>query len=282
MYTFLKFLLSALLLFSADVVFGQEEKTAKTPPTPVVAPPADTLTANRLPEQQARETPFLGIETDSQFVSYISLPVLFPVLPARLSPTLPDSLPKLYPTRPSPKLSDSLRRGKRPKKIRKPAKPVAKIKKTLRPPSKAALLSTILPGLGQIYNRKIWKVPIIYGLFGVLAYTVNTYHKHYAEARDNLFFLTDKDPKTIVHPKFFYYTADNLRRRRDQMRRDRDYYLIISMLTYGLVVADAAVDGHLNRFDVSDDLSFRCRPTIIPLGRESYPGIPGLLVVFEF
>ncbi len=151
-------------------------------------------------------------------------------------------------------------------KVAKPQKNYQlKIKKQLGKPSKAALLSGIFPGMGQVYNGKYWKVPIALAGVGFLGYTVGFYHTRYIEARDNLFFLTDGNEETQVDFQFIFFTEDNLRRRRDRARRDRDYYIILTALAYGLVVADAAVDGHLNQFDVSDDLSLALRPSILPL-----------------
>lgn len=155
------------------------------------------------------------------------------------------------------------------------------IHKKLKSPSKAALLSGILPGLGQIYNRKYWKVPIVAAGFGFLGYTIGVFNDRYIESRDNLFFATDNNDDTQVDIRFFFFTDENLRRRRDNARRDRDYYIILSALAYGLVVADAAVDGHLNRFDVTDDLSMTVKPTLIPMSQFNAGNklAPGLSVV---
>ncbi len=156
------------------------------------------------------------------------------------------------------------------------------IRQKLKSPSKAALLSGILPGLGQIYNRKYWKVPLVAAGFGYFGYTISLFNERYIESRDNLFFLTDRNEETQVDIRFIFFTDDNLRRRRDTARRDRDYNIILSALFYGLVVADAAVDGHLNKFDVSNDLSMTIKPAFIPLNstnNRNSPFAPGLSIV---
>ncbi len=186
--------------------------------------------------------------------------------------TLPDSFPA----------HEHVWLSKRMKAPRPERVPLTVIKKRLGDPSRAALLSAALPGAGQIYNKKAWKAPLVWGLLGTLGYTVNLFHNEYIDARDNLFFLTDGNSDTQVSVRFLFFSEENLRRRRDKMRRDRDYYIIMSALAYGLVLADASVDAHLNRFDVSDNLalsispSVQAVPSLLPLSSLRFA--PGLSV----
>jgi hypothetical protein len=130
-------------------------------------------------------------------------------------------------------------------------------------PKKAAIRSAILPGLGQIYNRKYWKVPLVYAAIGIpsaiLAYNL-TWYKRTREAYTIL--TTGGDPSGI-HPKLqgyvLYNNTSGLQVLRNQFRRDVDYSILFVALFWGLNVVDASVDAHLKSFDVSPDLSLRMK-----------------------
>jgi len=157
-----------------------------------------------------------------------------------------------------------------------------KVKKTrVYNPGKAALRSAIIPGWGQIYNKKYWKLPIVYGALGTSAYvfffnlqtykdTRFAYKAKYnirqpgATAADTLAFNNIPD---YLKP----YSEGSLRANRDSYRRDIDYSVLFFVLLWGLNVVDAAVDAHLKGFDVSPDLSFRFKP-----GHSEMAGTNGL------
>lgn len=134
-------------------------------------------------------------------------------------------------------------------------------------PRAAAIRSAILPGLGQIYNKKYWKLPIVYGALGTTAaiffYNLNNYrdtrfayHVKYnmrVNGTDSMKFSQIKD---ILKP----LSEESLRFYRDQFRRDIDYSALIFVLFWGLNIVDAAVDAHLKTFDVSPDLGFKVKP----------------------
>lgn len=150
-------------------------------------------------------------------------------------------------------------------------------------PGKAAMRSAIIPGWGQVYNRKYWKVPIVYGALGTTAGIFVYNLKNYKDTRfayrvkynmrvngtDSSLFNQIKD---VLKP----LSESSLRSYRDQFRRDIDYSVIFFLIMWGLNVVDAAVDAHLKSFDVSPDLSFRFKP-----GRSEIAGTTGLSFVLQ-
>ncbi|MCS6834229.1 MAG: DUF5683 domain-containing protein [Flammeovirgaceae bacterium] len=154
-------------------------------------------------------------------------------------------------------------------------------------PAQAAMLSVVFPGGGQLYNKSYWKIPIFYSVLSFLGYTVRKNHDEYIEARNNHIYLTDKDPtndRLIDRQRFPGFQAQNFIDRRDRYRRERDYYLILSILWYGVSVADAAVDAHFEGFDVSDNLSLKISPRLesIPVVVGRQPAVPSVTVALTF
>lgn len=153
--------------------------------------------------------------------------------------------------------------------------PPAKDWSTWRPDPKRALwLALVIPGGGQIYNRKYWKLPIVYGGFIGCLYAMswnNTMYKDYSQAYQD---LMDKDPNTQSYNQFLHLGTqitpqnetryqDIFRKRKDKYRRWRDLSFFVMIGVYALSVIDAYVDAELSVFDISDDLSLRVEPTII-------------------
>jgi hypothetical protein len=136
-------------------------------------------------------------------------------------------------------------------------------------PMKAALLSAVLPGAGQAYNRKYWKVPIVYAGVGGFAYAIRFNHGIYQDFRNALIVNLDGDPSTENVFPFDNYDNNGLRRVRDAYRRYRDLSMILGVVFYGLNIADAVVDAHLRDFDVSDDLSLRVLPAYLTVPGQS-------------
>ena len=146
---------------------------------------------------------------------------------------------------------------------------------TWRPDPKRALwLALVIPGGGQIYNRKYWKLPIVYGGFIGCLYAMNwnnTMYKDYSQAYLD---LMDNDPGTQSYNQFLHLGMqitpanedrykDIFRKRKDKFRRWRDPSFFVMVGVYALSVIDAYVDAELSVFDISDDLSLRVEPTII-------------------
>jgi hypothetical protein len=126
-------------------------------------------------------------------------------------------------------------------------------------PRQASIMSAVLPGLGQIYNRKAWKVPIIYaglGGFGYLFYINNTNYNNYRQAL--IYSFSNKGVATIDNRNF---TTEQLQLQKLAYKKNRDFAAIAFGIMYLINVIDANVDAHLKTFDVSDDLSFYLEPT---------------------
>ncbi|MEL6917322.1 MAG: DUF5683 domain-containing protein [Bacteroidota bacterium] len=142
------------------------------------------------------------------------------------------------------------------------------VKKKINPlaPSKAAFYSAILPGLGQIYNRRYWKVPIVYGAIGtgVAVYIFNNneynrfrdaFKRRRAGFTDDEFF--DLTPNNGVTPTTADFSDAALQDAQERFQRDRDLALLITIALYALNIIDANVDQHLKQFNVDDDLGFK-------------------------
>lgn len=140
------------------------------------------------------------------------------------------------------------------------------VKKKIYSPKKAALRSAILPGLGQIYNKKYWKLPIIYGALGttgaVFFYNLSNYKdlRLAYRVRYNIRVNNDSTDFEKIEPHLLPLSEESLRFNRDEFRRNIDYSVLIFALLWGLNVVDAAVDAHLKGFDVSPGLSLRIKP----------------------
>ena len=155
--------------------------------------------------------------------------------------------------------------------------------KTFKPdPKKAVIYSAIFPGLGQIYNRKYWKLPILYGGFVGLSYAITWNNSHYQDYFDAQRALLDDDPANDhVWEKMLPYgmdaeTADKnwfsgvLKDRKNYFRYYRDFSIILTAALYGLGIVDAYVDAQLFEFDVSPDLSMRVEPVIFKKADSNY------------
>lgn len=154
-----------------------------------------------------------------------------------------------------------------------------KLKPKFKPdPMKAVLYSAICPGLGQIYNRKYWKLPLVYGAYLGCAYAIawngNQYNGYSKAYKD----FTDDNPNTDSWVNYLYYgwsrNPDNwtssqksqftsaLKGKKDYYRRYRDLSYIITVGVYALTMIDAYVDAQLFDFDISQDLSMRVEPVV--------------------
>ena len=164
--------------------------------------------------------------------------------------------------------------------------PALKVKRdwdTWRPdPQKALWLALVIPGGGQIYNRKYWKLPIVYGGFIGCVYAMrwnNMMYKDYAQAYID---LMDDDPNTASYNQFLHLGQqitpaneerykDIFKRRKDKYRRWRDLSFFVMLGVYAVSVIDAYVDAELSVFDISKDLSMKVRPTVISNGSSANP-----------
>lgn len=146
-------------------------------------------------------------------------------------------------------------------------------------PKKAAIRSAILPGLGQIYNKKYWKLPIVYGALGtcgvVFAYNLKNYREtrfaYKVKYNMSLPGATAADSALFndIEPHLKPLSSESLKYYRDGFRRDIDYSVLVFILLWGLNVVDATVDAHLKTFDVSPDLSLQIKPGYSDMARTS-------------
>ncbi len=172
-----------------------------------------------------------------------------------------------------------------------------KVDNSFHSPRKAALYSATFPGLGQVYNRKYWKVPIVYAGYATLGYFVYFNNKHYVSYRDAYIDFTDNNPATTsyysiiskdVDPRTYdkevypnAYNQSNYDWMKEQLqsgmqyyKRNRDLSLIGIAGWYILTILDAVVDAQLFHFDVNPNLSVQVLPAVRPVpGLQAAGGI---------
>ena len=137
-------------------------------------------------------------------------------------------------------------------------------------PQKATWLAVVFPGAGQIYNRKFWKLPIVYGGFIGCLYAFNWNSQMYSDYRQGYLDIMDSDPNTKSYEDFFRpgydfdknkeYIKEVFKKRKDRYRRWRDLSVFAFIGVYALSVIDAYVDAQLSSFDISDDLNMSIHP----------------------
>ncbi len=163
-------------------------------------------------------------------------------------------------------------------------------------PHKASMYAAVIPGLGQIYNKKYWKLPIVYAGFGGVAYAVQfnsfQYDRYRSAYRD--FLIRDPQNKSYLdiiansplteeeitgpYADWFQRTLDN---RRKYYRRYRDISYAGIVAVYLVQIIDATVDAHFKYFDISDDLSLNIEPVVLP-NKTDNSNIMGLQLKFSF
>jgi hypothetical protein len=146
-------------------------------------------------------------------------------------------------------------------------------------PKVATLRSAIIPGWGQAYNKKYWKIPIIYGALGITAGIFSYNLKTYKKLKEAVILRSDNDPgnDTLVDPEFVNFSTESIRSYRNSFRQSVDYSVLFFIIFWGLNVADATVDAHLKSFDVSDNISLRIKP-----GYNPNTNTGGISLVFSF
>jgi len=165
-----------------------------------------------------------------------------------------------------------------------PAAKVDSLIKAEHSPRKAAIRSAIIPGWGQVYNKKYWKVPIVYAALGITGYifidNIKTYKDlkfAYAAKYKASIAPFDSTDYSKIKPRYKPISLESLREGRNQFRSYIDYSAVFFMVFWGLNVVDAAVDAHLKAFDISPDLSLKIKPSYNPLANTG-----GLSLVMNF
>lgn len=143
-------------------------------------------------------------------------------------------------------------------------------------PRKAVLLALMLPGAGQLYNRRWWKLPLVYGALGGVGYGLHRYqtlYREYADGRRALnkgASLSELSGANVSQEPTGHAVSTGL----DFYRTRRDTFIGYAGVAYGVVVLDALVDAHLHAFDVSENLAVQVRPVLLPA---AFTGVtPGL------
>jgi len=128
-------------------------------------------------------------------------------------------------------------------------------------PRRAAMKSLMLPGLGQIYNKRWWKVPLVYGGFIgiglVFEFNQRNYQVFLKEAQ-----FRELNPQKTQNPLFSGYTNEGIIQIKDAYRRDRDLSVLAGLGFYAITIIDAYVDAKFFRFDISDELSLKVQPSV--------------------
>lgn len=169
--------------------------------------------------------------------------------------------------------------------------PVKEKKQWIPDPKKATWLALVIPGGGQIYNRKYWKLPIVYGGFVACAYALSWNNQMYSDYSQAYLDIMDDDPTTNSFMDFLppnYNITGNesrfqtiFKNKKDFYRRYRDLSIFCFIGVYVLSVIDAYVDAELSNFDISKDLGLRVEPTIIE-NRTNRKGSVGLQCSIRF
>jgi len=126
-------------------------------------------------------------------------------------------------------------------------------------PHKATMYSAVVPGLGQIYNKKYWKLPVIYGLTGVFIYAFDFNNNQYNKYK-NAYAEFDAGERVEFEG---YTNKEIILRLKDNYRRNRDLNVILLAGVYMLNIIDATVDAHLFNYDISEDLSLNIQPSMM-------------------
>lgn len=144
-------------------------------------------------------------------------------------------------------------------------------------PRKALFYAAIFPGAGQVYNRKYWKVPLVYGGFAIGIYSVNFYQDLYVRYKAQLFEIINDRSLTVSSRG---YSEAQLRSIVNKSRRERDFWIILNGFWYLIQIVDAHVDAHLKEFELNPQLKVRLEPILqndILTGRTS-----GVALIIRF
>ena len=143
-------------------------------------------------------------------------------------------------------------------------------------PYKATWLAVVLPGAGQIYNRKYWKLPIVYGGIMGCLYAYNWNNQMYSDYRQAFLDIMDADPNSKSYETFFpsgydfqsneEYLKELFKKRKNRYRRWRDLSVFACVGVYLVSIVDAYVDAHLSSFDISEDINLSIHPDVQPSG----------------
>jgi hypothetical protein len=148
--------------------------------------------------------------------------------------------------------------------------------------SRAAIFSAALPGLGQAYNKKYWKIPIIYAGFAVFGYFIVTNNKELQTFKKAYIYTANGDTSYIDNPYVGKYTQSQLEEGMNYYKRNRDLSIILGCLWYTLNILEAYVDAHFFDYDISEDISMRVCPAAMNIPATAFQPVPGIKVALKF
>jgi hypothetical protein len=148
--------------------------------------------------------------------------------------------------------------------------------------ARAAVYSAVLPGLGQGYNKKYWKIPVIYAGFAVFGYFVYTNNKEFQTFKDAYIYTANGDTSYNDNPYIGKYTQTQLKEGMDFYERNRDLSIILGCLWYTLNILEAYVDAHFFNYDISDDITMHISPSAVNNPVSAFQPAPGIKVSFKF
>ena len=134
-------------------------------------------------------------------------------------------------------------------------------------PKQALLLSTAVPGLGQFYNQKYWKIPIIYASIGSCVYLYRRQNEKYKQYKHAYIQRNDNDNNTVDN--FPQYSSSNLITLQDYYQNNRDLFGLLCIVSYVLNILDAHIDAHLLNYNINDNLTMNIKPQINSLHYET-------------
>jgi hypothetical protein len=144
-------------------------------------------------------------------------------------------------------------------------------------PSRAAFFSAVIPGLGQVYNKRYWKIPLVYGAIGTSIFTYDENHKNYLRYRNaykrRISGYNDDEFQTLIQD------SNRLLDGQDFYKRNRDRSMLFILGFYLLNILDANIDAHLKQYNVNSDLSFKPYIDVSPLDANPVGGI-GVALTF--
>ena len=144
-----------------------------------------------------------------------------------------------------------------------------------------ALLWSILPGAGQVYNHQAWKIPIIYGAFAGVGYFIYTNGTNMKKFKTEYLYRVNNDGATQL-AGYANYPTSNIYNLYQSYNQYFQLSIIIGVVFYGLNLIDAYVFGHLFDYDISDDISLRASPAMLTVPDQPMPSAPGLSLTLTF
>ena len=148
-------------------------------------------------------------------------------------------------------------------------------------PQKASIYSAVLPGLGQAYNRKYWKIPVIYAGFGAIYYVTSENTREYRKFLEAYRYVANQDTVPINNDYVGRYNEQQLLSGKNHYRRNLEIGYIVAGILYILNIIDASVDAHLFYYDVGENLSMRLEPAVLNDPLAARP-VSGVSLTFRF